>query len=154
MNLDAYRQLRCPDCSETELCSPADMLSRLRVSGMLKRAKDPEPALVVELFESLAYSLGCSACSRWGLIVEVPPNDEFDWPESRSCEACGAGIPAERLELFPDSRRCAACQQKHESAPDEGEIEFCPRCGSPMTLRASSGSGLARYTMVCAECRR
>lgn len=32
-----------------------------------------------------------------------------------ACIDCGAEIPKERLEIYPEAERCAFCQTKHES---------------------------------------
>jgi hypothetical protein len=78
--------------------------------------------------------------------------DEDAWGDVRSCERCGATIPAERLEVFPDTRLCVACQQRRDGGADEGEPEYCPRCGSIMRLQLSRKSGISRCVMRCDAC--
>jgi DNA-directed RNA polymerase subunit M/transcription elongation factor TFIIS len=149
-----YQDLVCAACGAREMLSEVDALARLRAAGLFKRAKDPEPELVAELLKTAAASWQCADCGHAGLRVEAT-RDDFggeEWGESRACERCKAPIPAERIELFPDTRLCVACQQQSEKGIDDAPAEYCPRCGSIMQLRRSRGAGIARYIMVCPAC--
>ncbi|MBW3599051.1 MAG: TraR/DksA C4-type zinc finger protein, partial [Planctomycetes bacterium] len=64
---------------------------------------------------------------------------------------CGNPIPPERLEVFPGATHCAACQEAAASA-DADIPDYCPRCGSIMTLRATGAGGVQRYAMKCPQC--
>ena len=149
--------LVCLGCAEREKLSLTDMLARLRAAGLLKRAKDPDVSLVVELLKSNASSWSCAACGRQGLAVE-PSRDEFadeDWGDAKACERCKAIIPSERLELFPKATLCRDCQAKSEQDNgDTGAAEYCPHCGDVMQLRRSRGAGISRFVMECPSCRR
>ncbi len=80
--------------------------------------------------------------------------DDEAWGMARKCELCSGVIPAERIEIFPDTRLCVACQQRDERGEIAGAAEYCARCGSIMTLRQSRGTGITRYEMVCPVCAR
>jgi predicted RNA-binding Zn-ribbon protein involved in translation (DUF1610 family) len=149
-----FIQLRCPQCSASVRCGPEDRLMRLRQAGLLRREKEPEAALVHELFLATAARFICAECGCVGLTV-VPVEDEFDdaeWGQpARNCEACRQPIPAERLELFPHTTLCVACQRGAETGQDQGPAEYCPRCGNVLVLRAIR-RGVTEYALVCPEC--
>lgn len=149
--------LYCLGCGERETLSLPDMLARLRAAGLLKRAKDPELSLVLELLKTSAATWSCAACGRPGLAIE-PTRDEFadeDWGDAKACERCQAIIPAERLELFPNTTLCRDCQSKAEQGDgDTGAAEYCPRCGEVMQLRRARGTGISRFVMECPACRK
>jgi DNA-directed RNA polymerase subunit M/transcription elongation factor TFIIS len=151
---DRDRQLRCPDCSYTEVVGLPEMLRRLQTAGMMRRAKEPDEAVIEELFVQSAGRFTCPECGRAGLLVEDADDWSDDaWGTARLCARCRQPIPPERLEVFPNSTLCAACQQAEEAAgaDDQTTPEYCPRCGSIMTLR-SSGVGVSRYVMTCPQC--
>ena len=58
------------------------------------------------------------------------------------CESCGATIPSERLEVFPESKVCARCQAKFDRGEQAGPLEYCPRlpCGTRRPVRRARGS--------------
>lgn len=127
------------------------MLARLQQIGAMRRSKDPEFELVSELFTSLAARFACAGCGGLGLSVREATDDSWDdWETSRACQSCGKPIPKERLDVFPDTKVCAVCQQEGEAGGDE-EPEFCPRCGEVMKLRLDS-RGTSRYVMSCPKC--
>ena len=119
---------------------------------MLRRDNDPDEAILAELLPGAAERMTCLSCKRIGLLVsdEEDADEADDWQAARLCEACRKPIPPERLEVFPDARRCVACQNNAEAGvePDE-EPDFCPRCGSLVELRVSSAGGLTRYRRFC-----
>jgi predicted RNA-binding Zn-ribbon protein involved in translation (DUF1610 family) len=149
-------QLQCLQCGAQTLCGPEAMLARLHQAGMLRREKEPQADLVRELFLTAAGRFACPDCGAVGLRA-TPAEDEFtDGPggSDRPCEACGRPIPAERIDLFPQTRLCVDCQRADESGLDRAPAEYCRRCGSVMLVRPRRGDGLAGYELVCPECRR
>lgn len=140
-------QLRCLICSHAEVVNPDGMLRRLQSVGKLRREKEPDSALLAELLRAAAGQLVCAGCGHVGLNVEQPV--EEDWGPLRTCESCGQPIAAERLEVFPATTRCTACQVADDVGESSDEREFCPKCGAVMVLkRAASG-----YAWACSECR-
>jgi predicted RNA-binding Zn-ribbon protein involved in translation (DUF1610 family) len=145
----------CGRCGFVERLDPLDLVARLRRLGMLKRGDDIEPEYLLEISAAARDRLTCSSCGRSGVLVQLAEErDEFDAP-TQPCAACGAAIPAERLELFPESELCAACQQRVDrgQTPDQHD-DYCPRCGARMIVRQRRGSGIAGYELICPECRR
>ena len=140
--------LRCPACDWTELCDLVGMKAWLRALGMLRRDADPEPAMVVELFRTKREFFECPECESVLLIEK--PSDE-DWPETRTCNACGQPISAARLAAIPTATMCATCQEKTDRGEPTGEAEYCPYCGGIMVVR-QAGAGLTRYVMRCSDC--
>ena len=131
------------------------MLRWLHRAGMMRRAKEPDEAMIAELFAQTAGRFSCPQCGRAGLIVEDAGDDGGDeaWGMARRCAGCGRPIPPERLEVFPAATHCAACQSSVDS-PDADEPDYCARCGSIMTLRATRTGGVQRYAMTCPQCGR
>jgi transcription elongation factor Elf1 len=126
------------------------MLKRLQGVGVMRRCKDPEPTLVKELFESTANRFACASCEGAGLSVrEAEDEDWDDWGGAVACQGCRQPIPRERIEIFPGTKLCAACQQKDDSGAND-EPEFCPRCGDIMSVRLKGGT--SRYVMSCPNC--
>lgn len=143
-------ELVCPHCQATEICGSAQMLARLRSLSLLRREAKPEASLLVELFRCSVSKFACHACDAIGLDVREPSSE--GWGEARTCIDCFSRIPSERLELFPDAKRCAACEAKSQSHAGL-DREFCPRCGEVLTLKLRRGGGIARYDMTCPHCR-
>jgi predicted RNA-binding Zn-ribbon protein involved in translation (DUF1610 family) len=129
------------------------MLRWLQSAGMMKRAKEPDEAMIEELFVQTVDRFACPQCAHGGLIAEEAEDDWSDaaWGMARTCARCRQPIPPERLEVFPDATLCAKCQQSSDGADPETP-EYCPRCGSIMTLRASTSGRVQRYTMYCPNC--
>lgn len=144
----------CPHCGNVESLSEFEVKSNLRKLGMLRREDERGADFILQLASAARERLSCTACGGVGVSIEPTPDDEWAAP-SRQCAACGATIPAERLELFPDSDLCAACQSRVDrgQTPDRHD-DYCPRCGTRMTVRQRRGSGLAGYEMICPACRR
>ena len=143
------RRLRCPACGWQRLCGVEEMLRRLRALGMLRREAQPTPAMVLTLLQHQLPCLSCDRCQRNGLLLEEVDDDFDDWGTGRLCETCGKPLAAERLRLYPDARRCAACEQidLHAAGTD-----FCPRCGGRLLAKPGRGSGVARYKLTCRDC--
>jgi len=133
------------------------MLARLQHVGVLRRSKEPDLDLLAELFAAHAKRLACAACGHIGLSTRGCDADDWDdddwddWGAGRACEVCGQPILSERLQVFPAASRCAACQQQEEAGGNV-ELEYCPRCGEVMTIRARA-SGASRYVMSCPKCK-
>ncbi len=125
------------------------MLERLRAQGKLRRERDPDPNLILHLTELEMPFLVCPECSQGGLTWEQVRDDFDDWGDARRCQLCREPIPPERLEIFPDSVRCAKCQDRSDPAQAD---DFCPRCGGLLRVQARGGAGLARYASVCPDC--
>lgn len=155
MVTDQY-QLRCPACAWQETVGPNRLLDRLRASGVLRRAKDPDESEIFELAQAVVSRWNCPECNHQGLTLVDAPNDDADadWGDGVACERCRAIIPAERVELFPNSKLCVKCQQSSERGDDSGAAEYCPRCGSVLQLARSRRDGISRYVMQCPACRR
>jgi len=151
-NADLSR-LRCPGCGRVMVVGHAERLAALQQIGMLKKAKNPEPDLVAELFQTSIERIPCLGCGASGLLPAWPgERDDGEWPQARACEVCKKPIGAERLEVFPTATRCAACQNR-EARGEAEEVDYCPKCGSIREMRpAPSRSG--SYRMFCPSCRR
>lgn len=122
---------------------------------MLKRDDARDVEFLLQLAKGATGRILCSSCGSGGVTVAIAEErDDWDAP-SKLCAACGAKIPPERLELFPQSDLCAACQQRIDrgGSPDQHD-DYCPRCGSRMIVRQRRGSGIAGYEMICPDCRR
>lgn len=105
--------------------------------------------MIIELVTHQADTLKCTECGHTGLVLEEA-RDDFDDEliGSRPCKVCRKPIPAERLEVFPDTVRCVDCQNQ----PDAAEADYCPQCGTPMTVQSSQGQGIAKYVNRCPDC--
>lgn len=138
-------ELSCPGCAWSEPCGPTEIARRLAKARKVRPGREPELDVMIEVFRATAPGLACPRCGRTGLALG--PANQGDWPEA-VCSACSRPIPAERLEALPGTTLCADCQREAESGRGQ-PIEYCPKCGSPLALRTSRSSGLARYVMVC-----
>ncbi len=147
--------LRCPQCNWTTICGPAQMADWLRRHRVVKSTTDADTDVLVELFRTSTGRFTCPQCGAKSLIAS--PSEQLDdeaWGESRKCESCGALIPAERVEIFPDTRLCVACQKRDDRGELTGPAEYCPRCGAVMVLKRAGGAGVTRYVMACPACRK
>lgn len=146
-------ELQCQACGYRETVDVPAMLEHLHRLGMFKRQRDPEPYLVAQLFADQLPLLPCPACGHVGRNQAAAEQlDDETWGGGRTCEVCRQPIPAERLEVFPDTRRCTKCQQLADRGEDAAEPEYCPRCGAVMQLRLRGGETLTRYVMHCSDC--
>lgn len=146
------RTLTCSDCGWRTVCGPADIAARLRLVGLLRRDGDPDDEILAALLPEAATRMTCPGCKRIGLVARETDaaEEEDDWQAAVLCESCRQPIDPERLEVFPNSKRCVPCQSRSEAGiPDPEEPEFCPRCGSLVELRVSRGGGLTRYKRFC-----
>jgi hypothetical protein len=153
--------LRCRNCGERVSFSRADLQFKLRDLGFLRRDADPSDELLLEISQSLVASGRLGSCPACGLAklgeateAEIEAEEEGEWfGDVRSCKQCGSPIPPERIEVFPDTKFCAACQKKLDSGGAGKDDEYCPYCGDAMQLRAMSSPGAA-YRMYCPSCRK
>lgn len=147
----------CPTCHQTEHTGLDTLLARLQAAGLLKRASREERqdvAYLVALGTSVADRWSCPACGAAGVSVSQDDERDGDFDGGRPCAACGELIPAERLELFPETTLCTACQSTVERGGAPDTQEYCPRCGVPMQIQAARGAGITRYALLCPQCRR
>jgi DNA-directed RNA polymerase subunit M/transcription elongation factor TFIIS len=152
-----FISLRCSACGHCEQSDSQALISRLQGAGLLKRATRAEQKDVpylLALAQTVSDRWPCPACGAGGLTVEEAEGPADDFERGQLCAACGNGIPAERMELFPDATLCTACQAIVDRGGSPNTQEYCPRCGSLMQIRAGRGSGVARYALVCPQCRR
>ena len=150
-------RLHCSNCRHSELVGSEALVLRLRAAGLLKRASGEEikdVEYLAALAQPLADSWPCRECGGVGLTVEISDGDDDDFDSGQPCAACGKVIPAERMELFPGTTLCTTCQSVVDRGGTPDTQEYCPRCGSLMQIRSARGSGVARYALVCPQCRR
>lgn len=130
---------------------------RLRKLGMMRRDAEPSNDLIKEMVERMCDGFKCATCDNVGLATsDKDPFDDEEWGQARKCERCQATIPAERIEIYPDTRLCTNCKAKVDAGEetDDVEIDYCPKCGDIRQLKARGGSGIAGYKMYCPTCRR
>ncbi|MAT69031.1 MAG: hypothetical protein CMJ58_05850 [Planctomycetaceae bacterium] len=144
------RQFQCHGCGWWTVAGEAELVRRLRKLGHFRRATDPPTEMVVELLNSYGPKLACDRCGATGLAITADDSgDRGEWEQAVVCELCREPIPAERLEVFPDARRCVACQDAADRGKSFVEPEYCPKCGAIVELRVSRGGGTTRYKMFC-----
>jgi len=144
-------RLMCPQCGWQTTCGEVEIARRLRVLGLLKREAKPAEDLVRELLIANARRLACDQCQTAGLVFSEPekPEDSGDWQQAIVCEVCKQPIPPERVEVFPDAKRCVGCQDVADRGEEPEEPEFCEKCGSLVELRVSHAGGMTRYKRFC-----
>ena len=144
-------ELRCTHCSHIERCGSSQMLARLQAAGALRRTREPEQGLVLELFIATVDRFSCQQCGQTGLACHEASDEPWDeWQDVKPCDACRQPISPDRLEVFPQTKLCSACQGKDEVG-GLNEVEYCPRCGDAMKTRLES-RGTSRYVMSCPSC--
>src|SRR5687767_12996952 len=126
-------ELQCPQCGEVAICDTDAMVRRLLGLGMLRRNPNPDALEVRELLKAVAGRLACENCGSLGLQIAAHAAD--DPLLFSACELCGKDIGRERLAIFPEAKRCMACQRMEEQGGAQREAEYCPRCGAPLALR-------------------
>ena len=143
--------LRCDSCNWQSTWSAEETVKRLRVLGLLRRASHPPEDLLRELLDANVSRLACDQCHKAGLVFSEPEEDEDDgdWQQALVCEVCHKPIPPERVEVFPDAKRCVGCQDVADRGEEPEELEFCEKCGSLVELRVSRGGGITRYKRFC-----
>ena len=143
--------LRCNKCATEHRLTDAQMLERLQMRGMLRRETKPDAELLRELMSTIIKDAPCADCGGLGATLHDDWCD--DWSDDVQCKGCKTTIPPERLEVFPDTTYCPACQSSREAGGSPGEEEeYCPRCGGIMSLARRGGAGLAGYQMACGDC--
>jgi hypothetical protein len=145
------RTLTCRGCGWRTVSGADDIATRLRLLGHRRRDASPDEGILAALLDESGGLMTCPACKRIGLAVAdaTLDADGDDWQAAVLCEGCRKPIDPERLEVFPNTRRCVPCQARRESGVDEFEPEFCERCGSLLELRVSRGGGITRYKLFC-----
>jgi RNA polymerase-binding transcription factor DksA len=145
-------ELVCAGCDHAETVNAAGTAKRLLAAGLLRSHSEATRDELRELALALAGKLSCPSCGQIGLRARPLDDETQGWLEARRCEDCGKPIDPERLEVFPDAKLCPTCQRQEEkgNAPSTGE--YCPTCGSPMVVRASTGRGVHRYVLTCSGC--
>ncbi|MGB6043595.1 MAG: TraR/DksA C4-type zinc finger protein [Pirellulales bacterium] len=144
-------ELQCSQCGWSELCDQDRVAQWLLSVGMLRRDRQPEPEIMLELLRAALPRLVCPGCLNQGLTFAEPDSGD-DWPAARLCQMCRKPIPVERLEALPNATLCAPCQQADERGDGPPEVDYCERCGAPLVMKLSTGSGIRRYAMVCTGC--
>jgi len=149
-----YLRWHCPACSHAEETSQDVLFQRLRGAGLLRRVEAEEARdldFLLQLAGSAKGKLLCPSCGAANYLPELAGDEGAAWGDVRKCAGCGSTIAPERLEVFPDTMLCPACQQKSERGTS-GEAEYCPRCGTPMQVRQRRGRGIAAYELACPSC--
>jgi DNA-directed RNA polymerase subunit M/transcription elongation factor TFIIS len=146
---------QCAACKHAEETPQDVLLTRLRGAGLLRRVEAEEAKdmnYLLEIAKSAGDRIPCPACGTAGYVPQSISDDTAGWPESRKCSRCGREISVERLEVFPGTTLCPACQQASEQGASGGEEDYCPRCGTPMKVRQRRGRGVAAYELACPSC--
>lgn len=151
----SFLRWKCPACSHSEETPQEALFQRLRSAGLLRRVETKDAKdlnYLLQLAGSVRDKLTCPECGSGGFLPKPASVEEAaaEWGDQRKCARCPSVIPPERLEVFPDTTLCAACQQKEERG-DSGSEDYCPRCGTPRQLRQRRG-GIAAYELVCPSC--
>lgn len=139
--------VHCRNCDHVERAGYNMMLRELRALGSFRKIDKPEPEMVQELFFRRLEFIQCAKCDQATLEISEEKVADREWGQANACERCKKPIPPERLEIFPETTRCAQCQDSASSS----EIEYCERCGGLMTVQQSS-RGISRYIAMCSEC--
>lgn len=149
-------EARCSKCQASYAPDLVQRLWWLRAIGKLRQEARPDVTLVDELFRTAGSQFSCPGCGAIGLSIQLIEDDDEDaaWGMPRRCDDCGTAIPRERLELFPQSRLCVACQSRDERGEISQSVDYCPHCGSAMTLAPSRTTGITRYRLTCRACGR
>lgn len=150
----SFLRWHCPACSHTEETSQDALFERLRGAGLLRRVEAEEAKdldYLLQLAGSAKAKLLCPSCGSADYLPKLAADESETWGDARKCIGCNASISPERLEVFPDTTLCPSCQQKSEKGTS-GEVEYCPRCGTPMQIRQRRGRGIATYELACPSC--
>lgn len=150
-----YLRWKCPACSHSEETPQDALFQRLRGQGLLRRVETKEAKdldYLLQLAGSVRDKFTCPRCGSGGFLPERASAEEAaaHWGDQRKCSRCHSLISPERLEVFPDTTLCPACQRNEERG-DSGSEDYCPRCGTPRQLRQRRG-GIAAYELVCPSC--
>lgn len=162
--------VKCSKCTSEKLLTLEELQALLYQRGLLRRMEKTDTATLLEIARGAASRLSCDECTETGLLIRQATSDDvqriagggatpFDdedgeWGDPKPCSRCRKLIPAERVALFPHITLCVECQQSDDRGEDSAEADYCPRCGTPRTLRKSSGRGIAHYENYCPTCRR
>ena len=148
MNRDDLRQrMTCRACGREQMWGPDEALEYLRSKGKFRRDTRPDMDAIMTLFA--ADPPLCPDCLSTEVVFS-PVRDDEGWGEVRCCEVCRSPIQVERLEVFPQTKRCVNCQDlpaEHGESP-----EFCPKCGAVMQLQHGASGRGSNYQYRCAGC--
>lgn len=144
--------LKCRSCGKEEFVGLTGSVQRLADLGMLRRQKEPDAELILELLSSAVSRMTCRACEATGLELVAAETWDDHFPTAKTCEHCGESILADRLEVFPDAKLCTNCQRREELGDSSEEETFCPKCGSIMQVREVRRV-ISQYQLVCPVCR-
>ena len=146
-------EVRCPDCRFVELWGLERALRELVRAGRYHPRADFDPDMVRELFLIHIDKINCPECDRKGLTAHIASKNTWSWADETCCEQCGKIIPPERLAALPGATLCVTCQTAIERGETLGPVEYCPRCGEIMVLKALASGGITRYERSCPRCR-
>ncbi len=152
--------LVCTQCGWRTIGGEEEIVRRLRALGLFRRAPHPPIELVSELLKTHAHRLTCDACHNTGLYSPAvsagslagslaESESRGDWQQAILCQICREPISPDRLEVFPNARRCAKCQDLSDRGAEPITPEYCPKCGALVELRVSRGGGITRYKRFC-----
>lgn len=141
-------ELRCPACALSTTLDVTAGMDWLRSLGKLRANSDATPDVIRELVRAIAGEQVCSGC-RAAILTCHDVRDAEDWPSAPRCLNCQRLIPPERLEVFPGTELCVACQGQEDRGQIPSVGEYCSKCGSPLVMRPTTGAGIRRYKLVC-----
>lgn len=150
---EQWIELRCAACGYRESIPFEALVEQIRRVGHLRKTAQPSRELVLELARTTPPPFACPRCGAHS-PARMPGETgepEEQWELTRRCQSCRRDIDPDRLEIFPSTTLCTACQAKSESG-DNAEYGFCERCGGRLTMAGRSGSGLAGYQLKCSDC--
>lgn len=160
---------QCRHCKQENILTLEQLQALLYRAGLLRRIEKSDPTTILEVARGASQRIACESCKATGLMTqEATPedrkrvegstsaafDDDEDWGDPKPCSRCRQLIPAERVALFPHITLCVKCQQADDRGEDSAEADYCPQCGTPRTVRKSTGRGLARYETYCPHCRK
>ena len=152
---DQWIEVSCNACGYRESIPYEAFVDQIRRVGHLRKSAQPSRELVLELARHNPPPFDCPQCGNHApaKMLDGAEPDEQDWEFSRRCKSCRAEIDPDRLEIFPDTTLCTACQAKSEAGGGE-DYGFCATCGGRLTMSRRGGGGLSGYALKCADCGR
>ena len=146
----ALYRIATTQCQHTRVLSINQMHQWLAEKGLFRRNKSADDDIVLELFKHNYKQ--CEQCSAAGIQIHNHEDewDDFGGLDHANCTECNKTIDALRLEVFPNTRVCSACQRLKESGQLEAAV-YCDRCGDAMQSRQST-AGITRYQLSCPTC--
>ncbi|MDO4570703.1 MAG: TraR/DksA C4-type zinc finger protein [Planctomycetia bacterium] len=144
-----YRKIECVDCGWSDMLDTEGVRQWLVRERKIAAHRDVDDDVVYELFHALFSTFRCPDCFSTRLTLEIV-EDDFRDLDARRCRGCRNVIPARRLEIVPGAQYCVSCEEKRE----RGEAlpiraEYCPVCGSMMTLEKTLVGTKTYYEWRC-----